>query len=75
MIQAGKNTGRDFDAPKKYKKWMIEAGFEDVVEKQILVPVSDECLTAWQHISNLLCPASTCAMRKGTRFLTLSLLN
>lgn len=41
ILQAGKNMGRDFDCPKKFKRWLIEAGFEDVVEKQILVPVSD----------------------------------
>ncbi|CAN8096542.1 unnamed protein product [Discula destructiva] len=40
MLQAGINMGRDFDAPRKFKRWMIEAGFEDVIEKQILVPVN-----------------------------------
>lgn len=32
--------GRDFEAPRKLKKAMIEAGFEDVIEKQILAPVN-----------------------------------
>lgn len=32
--------GRDFEAPRKLKKAMIEAGFEDVVEKQILAPIN-----------------------------------
>lgn len=32
--------GRDFDAPRKLKQMMIEAGFEDVVEKQILAPIN-----------------------------------
>ncbi|KAJ4385430.1 hypothetical protein N0V93_009858 [Gnomoniopsis smithogilvyi] len=32
MIQAAANIGRDLTAPRKYKQWMIETGFVDVVE-------------------------------------------
>ncbi|KAJ4391238.1 hypothetical protein N0V93_004855 [Gnomoniopsis smithogilvyi] len=39
-LEAGRRMGRDFEAPRKLKKAMIEAGFEDVVEKQILAPIN-----------------------------------
>lgn len=39
-VAGGAKFGRDFRAPQKYKQWMIEAGFVDVEEKQILVPVN-----------------------------------
>lgn len=39
-VAGGAKFGRDFRAPQKYKQWMIEAGFVDVQEKQILVPVN-----------------------------------
>lgn len=39
-VAGGAKFGRDFRAPQKYKEWMIEAGFVDVQEKQILVPVN-----------------------------------
>lgn len=32
------SLGRDLDVTRHYKKWMIEAGFVDVVEKTILAP-------------------------------------
>lgn len=32
MLQAAGNIGRDFTAPRKYKHWLIETGFVDVVE-------------------------------------------
>lgn len=32
--------GRDFDSPRKMKQAMIDAGFEDVVETQILAPIN-----------------------------------
>lgn len=39
-VAGGAKFGRDFRAPQKYKQWMIEAGFVDIQEKQILVPVN-----------------------------------
>lgn len=39
-LEAGRRMGRDFEAPRKLKMAMIEAGFEDVVEKQILAPIN-----------------------------------
>lgn len=32
MMDAGKAAGRDFSAPNKYKQWLAEAGFVDIVE-------------------------------------------
>lgn len=32
MFQAADAVGRDFKVPKKYKQWLIETGFVDVVE-------------------------------------------
>lgn len=39
-LEAGKRMGRDFEAPRKLKMMMIDAGFEEVVEKQILAAVN-----------------------------------
>lgn len=39
-LEAGRKMGRDFEAPRKLKRLMIEAGFENVVETQILAPVN-----------------------------------
>lgn len=39
-LEAGARIGRDFNAAKQFKKWMMEAGFVDVVEKQFLSPVN-----------------------------------
>lgn len=39
-VAGGAKFGRDFRAPLKYRKWMVEAGFVDVKEKQVLVPVN-----------------------------------
>lgn len=33
-------TGRDMSAPRKYKEWMEEMGFINVVEKRVLSPVN-----------------------------------
>ncbi|CAN8098367.1 unnamed protein product [Discula destructiva] len=55
-LEAGQKMGRDFNAAKKFKRWLIEAGFVDVVEKQFLSPVN-----GWpvdpkdQHIGNWYC--------------------
>lgn len=40
LIQVGlmNALGRTADVTRHYKKWMIEAGFVDVVERQILCP-------------------------------------
>lgn len=40
VVDGGAKFGRDFRAPLKYKQWMLEAGFVDVHEEQILVPVN-----------------------------------
>lgn len=32
MVQAGAAVGRDFYVPRRYKQWLIDAGFVDVVE-------------------------------------------
>ncbi|KAK0609893.1 S-adenosyl-L-methionine-dependent methyltransferase [Bombardia bombarda] len=37
-VEAGARLGRDMLAPKKYKRWMEEAGFVDVVETKLAVP-------------------------------------
>lgn len=39
-VQGGASFGRDFRAAHNYRQWMVEAGFEDIVEKQILCPVN-----------------------------------
>ncbi|KUI57361.1 hypothetical protein VP1G_04729 [Cytospora mali] len=40
MKEGSLKLGRDIDVTPKLKNWLIEAGFVDVVEKQILVPIS-----------------------------------
>lgn len=40
MVAGGAANGRDFKCAANYKSWMIEAGFVDVVEKVVLVPVN-----------------------------------
>ncbi|KAM7184880.1 S-adenosyl-L-methionine-dependent methyltransferase [Rhypophila sp. PSN 637] len=37
-LEAGGKLGRNMLAPKSYKRWMVEAGFEDVVETRLAVP-------------------------------------
>lgn len=39
-VQGGASFGRDFRAAHRYRQWMIEAGFVDIVQKQILCPVN-----------------------------------
>lgn len=39
-VAGGARFGRDFRAPLKYKQWMMEAGFVEIHEQQILVPVN-----------------------------------
>ena len=36
--KGGANLGRDFNLARKYKSWLIDAGFVEVTEKQILGP-------------------------------------
>ena len=40
FLEAGTRLGRDMLAPEKYKGWMREVGFADVVEKRLAVPGS-----------------------------------
>lgn len=40
VISGGAGLGRDFQAPLKYARWMKEAGFVDIVVKEILAPVN-----------------------------------
>ena len=37
-VEAGRRLGRDMLAPRKYKRWMEEAGFVDVVEEKLAIP-------------------------------------
>ncbi|KAJ4422946.1 hypothetical protein N0V82_002340 [Gnomoniopsis sp. IMI 355080] len=39
-VAGGAKFGRNFRAPLQYKQWMMEAGFVDIHEEQILVPVN-----------------------------------
>lgn len=39
-ILGGARLGRDFQAPRKYARWMREIGFVDVVVKEILAPIN-----------------------------------
>lgn len=39
-LEAGRKMGRNFNAAKEFKKWLVEAGFVDVVEKQYFSPVN-----------------------------------
>ncbi|CAN8103225.1 unnamed protein product [Discula destructiva] len=39
-VAGGAKFGHDFRAALKYKQWMVEAGFVDIQERQILVPVN-----------------------------------
>lgn len=59
--------GKDFQAPLKYKQWMLEAGFVDVVAEQRLVPLNgwpldpkDQLLGKW-HSADMMkfVPATT----------------
>ncbi|CAN8095503.1 unnamed protein product [Discula destructiva] len=40
MVAGGAALGRDLTTANKFRGWMIEAGFVDVVEKVVLVPVN-----------------------------------
>lgn len=40
LLAGGASTGRDFQSPRNYKRWMLELGFVDVTEVQILTPVN-----------------------------------
>lgn len=37
-VEGAKMMGRNIDVTTRYKKWMLELGFVDVVERQILCP-------------------------------------
>lgn len=39
-VAGGAAFGRDFRAARRYRQWMVDAGFVDVVERQVLCPVS-----------------------------------
>lgn len=39
-VAGGRAFGRDFRAARRYRRWMAEAGFVDVVERQVLCPVN-----------------------------------
>lgn len=60
MVAGGASFGRDFRVANKYKAWMIEAGFVNVVEKIVLVPVNgwpvdrkDKLLGNWYSLDVL----------------------
>lgn len=37
-IEGGQRLGRDMLAPRRYKQWMEEAGFINVVEEKLVIP-------------------------------------
>jgi hypothetical protein len=37
-IEAGRRLGRDMLVPRRYKQWLIDAGFVDVVEEKLAIP-------------------------------------
>lgn len=39
-LEAGRKIGRNFNAAKEFKKWLIETGFVEVEEKQYFSPVN-----------------------------------
>lgn len=39
-LEAGRRVGRNFNAAKEFKKWLMETGFVDVVETQFFSPVN-----------------------------------
>lgn len=45
MDLGGAAVGRDFKVPKKYKQWLIDIGFVDVVEDVGPLPGTGSCLT------------------------------
>lgn len=59
-VLGGAANGKDFEACRKLKHWMLEAGFVDVVEKPILLPLNawpqdphDELLGKWSSLDIL----------------------
>lgn len=36
--EGGKRLGRDMLAPRRYKQWMVDAGFVNVVEEKLVIP-------------------------------------
>ncbi|CAN8100941.1 unnamed protein product [Discula destructiva] len=40
ILQGGEAAGRDFQSPKKYKQWLLDHGFVDVVEEIIPIPIN-----------------------------------
>lgn len=40
MVAAGAKFGRDFHSSRNFRRWMLEAGFVDVVEKVVYVPMN-----------------------------------
>ncbi|KAJ4388708.1 hypothetical protein N0V93_006167 [Gnomoniopsis smithogilvyi] len=60
MVAGGASFGRDFRVANKYKSWMMEAGFVNVVEKVVFVPVNgwpvdqkDQLLGKWHSLDVL----------------------
>lgn len=47
MSQGQANMGRDPEAPKKYRRWMVEAGFIDVVEQVGILPGTSDVQSQW----------------------------
>ena len=37
-VEAGRRLGRDMLAPRKYRRWLEEAGFVDIVEEKLAIP-------------------------------------
>lgn len=60
-VDAGKKMlGRDFNAVKNFKRWLMEAGFVDVVERQYFSPVNgwpadpkDKRIGSWYSLNLL----------------------
>lgn len=58
IVAGGATHGKDFHSGRKLKDWMIEAGFENVVEQQFPVPLNqwpldpmDKILGGWSSLN------------------------
>lgn len=58
MVEISRKMGRPFDNPTHWKEWMEEAGFKNVQEKQIVVPINNwpkdpklKQIGLWQHLN------------------------
>lgn len=70
LLAGGAPIGKDFRAPRRYKRWLAELGFVDIVEKQVLSPIN-----AWpldphdRMIGNWVCADLLKLVRATTKIL------